>query len=213
MSARAFWRPLLLLMPLAVLAAACDRAAPSAPEANAVAGDLASSNGASTVAEADLRRQILRRYKDEMWPCPEGYKPIQMHEYVASTPPPKPAGSPGYWQECPTTPGHFSNHNSSVGTASHIGRFTNEWDSCLDFVNLTGFFDAHLTAANGDRLDWQITANATPLPDGGIFFETTDVTFAGGTGRFSDASGYAAAAGGTNLGPGENYYYVGCLAY
>lgn len=66
---------------------------------------------------------------------------------------------------------------------------------------------------NEAPLNWDITATESPRADGGLHFETTDVSFHGGTGRFEDAAGYAGGAGNSIPGEGENYYYVGCLAY
>ena len=205
---------------LALWGAGCERPTPTSPDTGEAASNdnEAARRAYSFAGEAlqlrttDERQEILRERKAELWPCPPGYEPIQMHEFVPSTPPLKPPGHPEYWEGCPATPGHFTNHNSSVGTAAHLGEFTNEWDSCLDVINAIGFFDAQLTAANGDQLNWAITAQATPLPGGDLFFETTNITFDGGTGRFTNASGYASGAGST-VGEGENYYYVGCLSY
>lgn len=216
MSIRALWQPLLPLILVALLESGCEL--PTLMEADrkpseSIAGELAIGQRTFVQPISDDLREILERYKDELWPCPEWYEPIQIHEYVATSPPPKFPGDPEYWEECPVTPGHATNHNSSTGTASHLGRFTNEWDSCLDFSTLTGFFDAQLTAADGDKLNWEITATATPLPGGGLFSETTNVTFDGGTGRFANATGYAAGAGRGVPGEGENLIYVGCLAY
>jgi hypothetical protein len=116
--------------------------------------------------------------------------------YIAISPPPKFPGDPGYWEECPAAPGYATNHNSSVGTASELGGITNAWDACLDFNTFTDLFDAQLlTAADGDKLNWEVTAKATPLPGGGLYTETTDIAFHGGTGRFADATGYAAGVG------------------
>ena len=207
-------RPTVLLLTLtALFTGGCGRSTPAAVDSNDTGlADPTVDFLASIPPTNELRRDVLRHYEDELWPWPLEYRPILIEEFVPSTPPLKPPGHPEYWDQCPATPGHFTNHNSSVGSASHLGAFINEWDSCLDVVNRVGFFDATLTAANGDQLNWEITAQATPLPGGGLFFETTDITFDGGTGRFLDAVGYAAGAGNT-VGEGEHYYYVGCLAY
>jgi hypothetical protein len=212
---RAIWHPLPLLGLLALLAVGCGRQAPTdvaTDAAQAIPGELAVQSP-SPLRTTDVRQEILQQYKEELWPCPPGYDPLQIHEYIATTPTPKLPGDPEYWAECPALPGYATNHNSSVGTASHLGRFTDEWDSCLDFNTFTGYFDAQLTAANGDKLNWTITATGTPLPEGGRYSVTTDVTFDGGTGRFVNATGYAAGAGKSVPGEGENLYYVGCLAY
>jgi hypothetical protein len=215
MSARECWKMVPLLTLAAFLAAGCNQTTPTAVDADATQTtiqDPVIDPLASVPPINELRRDVLRRYEDELWPCPAEFEPILMEEFVPSTPPLKPPGHPDYWDQCPATPGHFTNHNSSIGSGTHVGTFTNEWDSCLDVVNRVGFFDAVLTAANGDQLNWEITAEATPLPGGELYFETTDVTFDGGTGRFVDAAGYAAGAGNT-IGEGEHYYYIGCLAY
>ena len=214
MSLRAFWQPSLLLTLLAFLAGGCERRSPTGTEAEPAVPILRELAGGWSASQAtDERQEILKRYEDELWPCPQEYRPILIDEYVASTPPLKAPGDPDYWDECSTAPGHFTNHNSSTGTAAHLGTFVNEWDSCLDVIHGVGFFDAQLTAANGDQLNWEITATATPRPGGGLHFETTNITFAGGTGRFADATGYAGGAGNAIPGEGENYYYAGCLAY
>lgn len=138
-----------------------------------------------------------------------------MHLTNTSPPHRRPScqGIPSTGRSARPAPGFATNHNSSVGTASHLGSITNEWDACLDFNTFTGLFDAQLTAADGDKLNWEVTAQATPLPGGGLYTETTDITFDGGTGRFANATGYAAGVGKGVPGEGENLYYVGCLAY
>lgn len=216
MSVRALLQPHLPLILVALLTSGCEGPAlteadekPSEP----FPGELAIGQRTLLLRTSDDLQEIVERYKDELWPCPEWHRPIQMQEHVVTGPPLKLPGDPEYWEACPATPGHATNHNSSTGTASHLGRVTNEWDSCLDFTTYTGFFDAQLTAANGDKLDWEITAVATPLPGGVLYSETTDVTFDGGTGRFANATGYAAGVGMGIEGGGENLYYVGCLAY
>lgn len=215
MTVRAVWKPHLALLLVALPTGGCEQ--PTSPEADGKPREtipvFAIGQGTSMIPISDFGREIFERYKEELWPCPRGYAPLQIHEYVPSAPPPKLPGDPEYWEECPATPGFASNHNSSVGTATHLGRITNEWDACLDFNTFTGFFDAQLTAADGAKLNWEITATATPLPGGGLHSVTTDITFDGGTGRFANATGYAAGEGMGVPGEGEDLYYVGCLAY
>ncbi len=79
------------------------------------------------------------------------------------------------------------------GQSTHLGRFTLEARHCTDqtgiFTDGVGVF----VAANGDELwatyDGQLLP---PLPDGTIGVTSTH-TYAGGTGRFTDASGSADA--------------------
>lgn len=203
MSRRASSGPLSLMILLTLLSGGCDRTAPTG----------VASGPAAPQARADEGQGSREPQDTQSWPCPQAYVPVAIHEFVASTPPLKAPGDPDYWDQCPATPGHFTNHASSTGTATYLGSFANEWDSCLDVIHGIGFFDARLTAANGDELNWDITARATPLPGGGLHFETTSVTFDGGTGRFADATGYASGSGDAIPGQGETYDYAGCLAY
>jgi len=209
MSTRILGHSLPVLAAMTLLGA-CEGSSPT----NVLTQPSLSVTSSEAVRQAnEERRDILERYEGQLWPCPPEFEPILIHEQVAMTPPLKAPGDPDFWEECPETPGHFTNHNSSSGTSAHLGAFTNEWDSCLDVIHGVGFFHAQLTAANGDDLNWDITATASPRSDGGLHFETTDVTFDGGTGRFEGATGYAGGAGNSIPGHGEDYYYVGCLAY
>jgi hypothetical protein len=97
----------------------------------------------------------------------------------------------------------------ATGTLSHIGRIQTTWtvpEVMLDLVNLQLIvanlqWHGTLTAANGDQIfgEYAFRDDTIPLsPTGTLVFEV-DLTITGGTGRFKDASGQAAAVGTANV--------------
>src|SRR5829696_4089809 len=81
------------------------------------------------------------------------------------------------------------------GTATHIGRYTIVNSHCVDPTNggLTeGTFVK--TAANGDQIFGRYVGSSIPTGPGTFTISGT-VTFAGGSGRFADASGTTTMAG------------------
>lgn len=76
----------------------------------------------------------------------------------------------------------------AAGQVTHMGRVTASWSHCPDEPAYTTDGRLTLTAANGDKLygryDYDPTSESNSFP----------VTWAGGTGRFADASGTAVVA-------------------
>lgn len=96
------------------------------------------------------------------------------------------------------------------GQATHMGRVTGMATNCMDGVGTGGPYFLHLqssaiTAANGDIL----YAHGTAVDDGiqivadldAGTFEVFPVPFVGGTGRFSNATGYYHLTGTLGGGP------------
>jgi hypothetical protein len=88
-------------------------------------------------------------------------------------------------------------------------------DQLVDFTilppdpNQVGTFT--ITAANGDTLDVIMEGTVTPGSDGVVTFGG-DITFSGGTGRFSDATGSGAYSGGA--GPSTGFFSIhGAISY
>lgn len=75
------------------------------------------------------------------------------------------------------------------GNASHLGRFTYEYQATVNLLNGQGQGTAELVAANGDRIFAELQGQGTPIepPDLHRIEETYTIT--GGTGRFANASG------------------------
>jgi hypothetical protein len=79
---------------------------------------------------------------------------------------------------------------SGTGNATHLGRFTMTFQAEVTLGSpITGTGSAIFTAANGDMLFTEFTAQANPTadPDVSLLVETYDIT--GGTGRFAGADG------------------------
>jgi len=96
---------------------------------------------------------------------------------------------------------------SGTGRATHLGQFTRE-ERILVGADGTFVGQVTFTAANGDRLD--------ALIDGAFTSPTTAVatyTFAGGTGRFADATGSAAVAAVTPDGLHIALAFEGSIAF
>ena len=73
-----------------------------------------------------------------------------------------------------------------TGTATHLGRFTFEYEELVDLSTGTGTGTYELTAANGDKLTFVVTDGSQSLITG---IGTGHFRFIGGTGRFANATG------------------------
>jgi hypothetical protein len=94
----------------------------------------------------------------------------------------------------PAGNGIFFGTTSGAGHASHLGRVTATSTEILDFTASPGRLTVRdgqlvMVAANGDELHWSYGGGG-PLPDAnGETHITGTFVIAGGTGRFSGASG------------------------
>jgi len=80
-------------------------------------------------------------------------------------------------------------HLVGTGTATHLGRYTLVVDYVLSLVTIAGSERMTLTAANGDVLTAEGTAQGTPSEDGQSLSSLESLTITGGTGRFAGATG------------------------
>lgn len=76
-----------------------------------------------------------------------------------------------------------------TGNATHLGRFTFEYDELVDLATGTGTGTYELTAANGDTLTADWTGYGVPTEDPTVLLVVENATITGGTGRFVNASG------------------------
>jgi len=83
-----------------------------------------------------------------------------------------------------------TNHETGEGEATHLGLFLWEDDETATFtpegVSVVGTFT--MTAANGDKLYGTFLSSASFDAEGNLIIEG-DYEFAGGTGRFENATG------------------------
>ena len=80
-------------------------------------------------------------------------------------------------------------HLVGTGTATHVGRYTLVVDYALSLLTTAGSERMTLTAANGDVLTAEGTAQGTPSEDGQSLSSLERLTITGGTGRFVGATG------------------------
>lgn len=78
---------------------------------------------------------------------------------------------------------------SGAGNATHLGRFTVQWEYTVNLTNFDGVGSAHFVAANQDELLTESTAYAIPTDTADVFVVVEDHTIIGGSGRFEDATG------------------------
>jgi hypothetical protein len=81
----------------------------------------------------------------------------------------------------------------TTGIVSHMGKSTAEIEGVITLTGPDTFTiagSAVIVAANGDELFGTFTGSGTNTPGGGSE-GTVDVTYSGGTGRFTNASGTA----------------------
>jgi hypothetical protein len=75
------------------------------------------------------------------------------------------------------------------GIATHLGRFTVNYEHVVDLPTLAGTGTAQFIAANGDRLFTEVTGQANPTEDPDVAYIEETYTILGGTGRFAGATG------------------------
>lgn len=93
-------------------------------------------------------------------------------------------------------------HLSGGGTASHLGRFSVVFSFCSQAGGTLDDGRGTFVAANGDLLHFTFDGTSTFVPPSSVNF-TSFATFAGGSGRFEDASGQAVVTGTVDIGTGE----------
>lgn len=76
-----------------------------------------------------------------------------------------------------------------AGTATHLGRFTFEYEELVDLSTGTGTGTYELTAANGDTLTADWTGFGVPTDNPSVLRVVENATITGGTGRFANARG------------------------
>jgi hypothetical protein len=105
----------------------------------------------------------------------------------------------------PTPIGPGLLHQIDIGTceATHLGRASLESDKVINIIAGTQTLETLFVAANGDELRGTGTGTNTPVAPGRIAFTAT-LTFAGGTGRFADASGEVQITGEADLVAGRS---------
>ena len=96
-------------------------------------------------------------------------------------------------------------------TLRHLGRVTLDATQTVHLITGAISNNSTYTAANGDVLRAPFTGVGTFNPDGSVSFTGSEV-YAGGTGRFSNASGSSALSGTATLPAGE-YTTSGSIAY
>jgi len=85
---------------------------------------------------------------------------------------------------------NLSVHGESTGNATHLGRYTVEYNGSVNLINGSGTgFAWVFTAANGDTVTAVGTGQADVPGVGGVLHIEEHGTITGGTGRFAGASG------------------------
>lgn len=75
------------------------------------------------------------------------------------------------------------------GNATHLGRFTAQYEFEVNLITFAGVGSSQFIAANGDRLLTEVEGQGTvPTADGVSYIVETHV-ITGGTGRFAGATG------------------------
>jgi hypothetical protein len=75
------------------------------------------------------------------------------------------------------------------GNATHLGRFTWNYEVEVNLVTRASTGSARLVAANGDSIGADILGQGNPIPGTDFSFIVETYTINGGTGRFADATG------------------------
>jgi hypothetical protein len=78
---------------------------------------------------------------------------------------------------------------SGSGNATHLGRYTLNFEVEVNLITIAGTGTAHFVAANGDSLYAVGTGQATPTNAPDVFNIVENYIITGGTGRFAGASG------------------------
>jgi hypothetical protein len=102
-----------------------------------------------------------------------------------------------------------------VGTCriSHLGMSTLVSDKLINLVEGTQTADANFTAANGDMLYATGSGTNSMTAPGQVAFRV-ELTFTGGTGRFSNATGMVVSEGVANLAKAEAHLTIaGTIRY
>ena len=94
----------------------------------------------------------------------------------------------------PISQGVVSQVDTGECNVTHLGKATYFSDKVINFVTGTQSFDGSYTAANGDILYVSGAGTNAFVGPGRVAFQA-QITFEGGTGRFSDATGSATIAG------------------
>jgi len=82
----------------------------------------------------------------------------------------------------------FVDANGS-GNATHLGRFTYEYQETVNLLNGQGLGSAELVAANGDRVFAELHGQGTPIAPPDLHQVVEEYIITGGTGRFANATG------------------------
>ena len=78
---------------------------------------------------------------------------------------------------------------TGTGNATHLGRFTLDWEIEINLTALTATGVYVFTAANGDELFTTFVASGFPTDDPNVLHIVEVHTITGGTGRFAEATG------------------------
>ncbi len=114
---------------------------------------------------------------------------------------------------CPEQP-YVVGMTTGTGTASHLGAVALVASDCISpGLNAFTFSNGHLTftAANGDELRATYNGNLQPLsgsPPFSLYSISGTITFEGGTGRFTSASGSGYLQGTENIQTGQGQFNV-----
>jgi hypothetical protein len=87
------------------------------------------------------------------------------------------------------TPPFMSVTANGSGNATHLGKFTINYEVQVNLETIAGVGSAQLVAANGDVLYANLLGQATPAGQPDVFNVVEEFTITGGTGRFANASG------------------------
>lgn len=114
---------------------------------------------------------------------------------------------------CPAPP-YLAGITTGTGTASHLGAVTLVSSDCITpGPNTFTFNNGHLTltAANGDELRATYNGSLQPIPGAppfSLYSISGTITFSGGTGRFTSASGSGYLQGTENIQTGQGQFNV-----
>ena len=87
------------------------------------------------------------------------------------------------------TPPFMSVTANGSGNATHLGKFTINYEVQVNLETLAGEGSAQIVAANGDILYANISGQATPAGTADVFNVVEEFTITDGTGRFEHATG------------------------
>ncbi len=78
---------------------------------------------------------------------------------------------------------------NDTGNSTHLGQFAAAWEEEVNLKSNTGVGSGQFVAANGDRLFYDFTGQASPTGAPNQVTIVVTATITGGTGRFDRASG------------------------